>query len=135
MNPSERHMQSKGATLNSQDLRGSYAQPWGGNLLPRVSWLPRLEASHMICFSHQRERDCPQPLICFSHDLDLWVLPSVFLMDTKRFYTVVFLGQSYAVLKGNRKYQTFSSSSGYPPAIGNYSSTCVEDNESSCALD
>lgn len=72
INPSERHVHSKGVTLNSEDLRGSHTQPWGGNLQPRVSWLPRLEASHMICFSHQRERDCPQPLICFSHDLDHW---------------------------------------------------------------
>ena len=65
--------QSKGVRLNSKDLRGSRTQTGGGNLLPRVSWLPRLVASHMICFSHQRERDCPRPLICFSHDLDLWV--------------------------------------------------------------
>lgn len=106
MNPSERHIQSKGVRLNSEDLRGSHTQPWGGNLLPSLSWLPRLEASHMICFSHQRERDCPRPLACFSHDLDLWVSLSIFLVDSKRFYILVFLGWPYTILKatGNTKY-------------------------------
>ncbi len=106
----------------------------GWQLSAWVSWLPRLEASHMICFSHQRERDCPRPLICLSHDLDLWVLLSVFSHGHKEILHCCLPQMASCYLKGNRKYQTFASSFGYPPATGNDPSTCVEDNESSCAL-
>lgn len=93
-------------TANNEPLRGirterkSETQQRGLERIPHsamgwqlsawVSWLPRLEASHTICFSHQWERACPRPLICFSHDLHLWVfLLSVFLMDTKRFFALL----------------------------------------------
>ena len=128
--------QSKGVRLNSKDLRGSRTQTGGGNLLPRVSWLPRLVASHMICFSHQRERDCPRPLICFSHDLDLWVFAQRLSHGHKDIFLFFFFTVVLHSLKGNRKYQTFTSSFGYPPAYwGMIPLTCVEDNESSCAPD
>lgn len=106
----------------------------GLQLAAWASWLPRLEALHMICFSHQRESVCPKPLICFSHDLNLWVLLSVFVMDTKKFCTAVFLRWSYAVLRatGNTKHSPVPL--GIPLATGTVPSACVEDNESSCAL-
>lgn len=76
---------------NREDLTDSRTPTMGWQFAAcECHGYPGLEASHMICFSHQRERARPRPLICFSHDLDLWVLFSVFLHGhTKRFYTVV----------------------------------------------
>ena len=106
MNPSERHIQSKGV----RHERIPYST-MGWQLAAGVSWLPRLEASHMICFSHQRERACPQPLICFSHDLDLWVFAQCLSEHKEMFFFLP------GHLKGNRKCQTFASSFGYPPFL------------------
>lgn len=61
-----------------------------------------------------------RPLICFSHDLDLWFffsLLSVFLMNTKRLSPRCLPRMALRYLKRNRKCQTFASSFGYPPAF------------------
>ena len=109
---------SKGVRLNSEDLRGSRTQTGGGNLLPRVSWLPRLVASHMICFSHQRERDCPRPLICFSHDLDLWVFAQCLSHGHKDIF-LFFLLLPYAVLRATGNTKHWPVPLGIPLLLGN----------------
>lgn len=87
----------------------------GWQLAAGAPWLPRLEALHMICFSHQWESACVRPLICFSHDLDLLVLLSAFVVDTKNFYTVVFLGWPYTILRATGNTKHWLGPLGMPP--------------------
>lgn len=139
MNPVENFIQSKRVRLSGEDLSLPYAAE-GWRLTAWVSRLPRLEASHTICFSHQRERVYPWPLICFSHDLHLWVLLSVFLMDTKRFYTAVFFGWLYVILWATGNTKHLPDPLGITPhtltqTFGNDPAASVEDNEWSCVLD
>ena len=118
MTPSERYIQSEQWGLDGIPYS---AMGWQLTecLTAWVSWLPRLEALHTICFSHQRDRARPQPLIYFSHDLHLWVLLGVFLVDTKRFCTVVFLAWLNAISQttGNAKHLPVPL--GIPHAFGN----------------
>lgn len=105
------HSESLGGWRSRPEQRGLERIPssaMGWQLAARVSWLPRLEASHMICFSHQRESDCYRPLVCFSHDLGLWVFARRPFSRTQRdFYTRRLPRMALRYLKGYRKYQTF----------------------------
>lgn len=79
---------------------------------------PRWKLHTWFAFPTSRRGTSHRPLICFSHDSNLWVFffCSVSRSRTQRgFYTVVFLGWPFHCLEWNRKFQTLAGSSGYPP--------------------
>lgn len=93
MNPWERHIQRAGARSREAPILSH------GVATRSLSVMVTQTGSftHDLLFPPAGESPSSNSEICFSHDLNLWVLLGAFLADTKAFCTVVFLAWTNAI--------------------------------------